>query len=146
MSYLAAKWIFDVIREQRIELEVKDVAMEEKVTEIEVRSILNKILDLGDGDIVEGTARAVESGVMDSPWSPNVTVKDQVLGVRDARGACRYLEFGNLPFPEEIKEFHREKIAEREKIEGKKVDYHSAVRDLWGLSKGKMVGLPPYNK
>ncbi len=146
MSYRAAKWIFDVIREQRIELEVKDVAMEEKVTEIEVRAILDKILDLGDGDIVEGTARAVESGVMDSPWSPNVTVKDQVLGVRDARGACRYLEFGNLPIPEEIKEFHRAKIAEREKIEGKKVDYHSAVRDLWGLSKGKMVGLPPYNK
>jgi methylaspartate mutase epsilon subunit len=146
MSYRAAKWIFDVIREQKIEIDVKGVAEEEKVTEIEVRAILDKIFDLGDGDIVEGTARAVESGVLDSPWSPNVNVKDQVLGVRDAHGACRYKEFGNLPIPEEIKDFHRAKIAEREKIQGKPVDYYSAVQDLWGLSKGKMVGLPPYNK
>ena len=146
MSYRAAKWIFDVVREQKIEIEVKDVDTEERVTEIEVRAILDKILELGDGDIVDGTIKAVESGVLDSPWSPNVNVKDKVLGVRDAKGACRYLEFGNLPIPDEIKEFHRQKIAEREKLEGKKADYHTAVRDLWSLSKGKILGIPPYNK
>jgi methylaspartate mutase epsilon subunit len=146
VSYRAAKWIFDVVREQKIEIDVKDVDKEEKVTETEVRAILDRIFDLGDGDIVEGTVRAVESGVLDSPWSPNRTVKDQVLGVRDARGACRYLEFGNLPIPEEIKEFHREKIAEREKLEGEKATYQTAVKDLWSLSKGKIVGLPPYDQ
>ncbi|HEY94534.1 MAG TPA: hypothetical protein G4O15_06300 [Dehalococcoidia bacterium] len=145
MSYRAAKWIFDVIREQKIEIDIKGVEEEERITEIEVRAIMDKILDLGDGDIAEGTVKAVESGVLDSPWSPNITIKDEVLGVRDARGACRYLEFGNLPIPEEIKDFHRAKIAEREAIEGKKVDYYTAVSDLWSLSKGKMVGLPPYN-
>ena len=146
VSYRSAKWIFDVIREQKIEIDVKGMDTEERVTEIEVRAILDKILDLGDGDIVEGAVKAVESGVLDSPWSPNVNVKDKVLGVRDAHGACRYLEVGNLPFPDDIKEFHREKIAEREKLEGKKVDYHTAVRDLWSMSKGKIVGIPPYNK
>jgi methylaspartate mutase epsilon subunit len=146
VSYRAAKWIFDVVREQKIELEVKDVAEEEKVTETEVRAILDRILDLGDGDIVDGTIKAVESGVLDSPWSPNINVKDKVLGVRDARGACRYLEFGNLPLPDEIKDFHRGKIAGREKLEGKKADYHTTVKDLWGLSKGKIVGLPPFNQ
>jgi methylaspartate mutase epsilon subunit len=146
MSYRAAKWIFDVVREQKIEINIKDIEIEERVTETEVRAILDRILDLGDGDIIEGTAQAVESGVLDSPWSPNVTIKDNVLGVRDSRGACRYLEFGNLPIPEEIKDFHREKIAERERIEGKKVDYHTAVQDLFSLSKGKIVGLPPYDK
>ncbi len=146
VSYRAAKWIFDVVREQRIEIDVKDVATEERVTETEVRAILDRILDLGDGDIVGGTIKAVESGVLDSPWSPNVTVKDKVLGVRDARGACRYLEFGNLPIPDEIKEFHREKIAERENLEGRKADYHTTVRDLWSFSQGKIVGLPPYDQ
>ena len=146
VSYRAAKWIFDVIREQQVEIDVKGMDIEEKVTETEVRVIMDRILELGDGDIVDGTIQAVESGVLDSPWSPNITIKDQVLGVRDARGACRYLEFGNLPIPEEIKEFHREKIAEREKLEGEKADYHTAVRDLWSLSKGKIVGLPPYDK
>jgi methylaspartate mutase epsilon subunit len=146
VSYRAAKWIFDIVREQRIEIDVKGIDVEERVTETEVRAILDRIFDLGDGDIVEGTVRAVESGVLDSPWSPNVNVKDEVLGVRDARGACRYLEFGNLPIPDDIKEFHREKIAEREKLEGKKADYHMAVKDLWSLSKGKIVGLPPYDQ
>jgi methylaspartate mutase epsilon subunit len=146
VSYRAAKWIFDVVREQKIELEIKDVAEEEKVTEIEVRAILDRILDFGDGDIVEGTIKAVESGILDSPWSPNINVKDKVLGVRDARGACRYLEFGNLPIPDEIKEFHRRKVAERGKLEGRKADYHTAVRDLWSLSKGKIVGIPPFDQ
>jgi methylaspartate mutase epsilon subunit len=146
MSYRAAKWIFDVIKEQKIELEIQGVETEEKVAEIEVRAMLDKILDFGDGDIVDGAIKAVESGVLDSPWSPNITIKDKVLGVRDAQGACRYLEFGNLPIPDEIKEFHRQKIAEREKLEGKKADYHTAVQDLWSLSKGKMVGIRPYNQ
>jgi methylaspartate mutase epsilon subunit len=146
VSYRAAKWIFDVVREQKIDIQVKDIEVEEKITEAEVRAILYRILDLGDGDIVDGTIKAVESGVLDSPWSPNINVKDKVLGVRDARGACRYLEFGNLPLPKMSKEFHRQKIAEREKLEGKKVDYHTAVRDLWSMSKGKIVGIPPYNQ
>jgi methylaspartate mutase epsilon subunit len=146
VSYRSAKWIFDVIREQKIEIDIKAMDIEEKVTEMEVRAMLVRVLDLGDGDIVEGAIKAVEAGVLDSPWSPNVNVKDKVLGVRDARGACRYLEFGNLPLPKYVKEFHRQKIAEREKLEGKKVDYHTAVRDLWSMSKGKIVGLPPYDK
>ncbi len=145
MSYRSAKWIFDVVREQKIEFNMKEVETEEKLAEAEVRAILDKVFELGDGDVLIGAVKAVEAGVLDSPWSSNSNVKDNVLGVRDARGACRYLEFGNLPIPEDIKEFHREKVAGREKLEGKKVDYHTAVRDLWGFSKGKMLGLPPYN-
>jgi methylaspartate mutase epsilon subunit len=146
MSYRAAKWIFDVVREQQIEFDMKEVETEEKAAEIEVRAILDRVFQLGDGDVLVGAVKAVNAGVLDSPWSSNIHVKDQVLGVRDNRGACRYLEFGNLPIPQEIKDFHLARIAEREKAEGKKVDYHTAVRDLWCFSKGKIVGLPPYDK
>jgi methylaspartate mutase epsilon subunit len=146
MSYRSAKWIFDVVREQKIQFEMKEIAVEEKITEMEVRSIVDRVFDLGNGDPIVGAIKAVEAGVMDSPWSSNIHVKDQVLGVRDARGACRIFEFGNLPFPKEVKEFHRERIAEREKLEGKKMDYNAAVRDLWTFSKGKIVGLPPYDR
>ena len=146
VSYRSAKWIFDVVREQNIDITIKGVDIEEDITEREVRAIMDKVLDLGDGDVVEGTCLAVEAGVMDSPWSPNLNIKDKVLGVRDAYGACRYLEFGNLPFDKDIKDFHRAKVAEREKKEGRKADFHTTVRDLWTLSKGKIVGLPPYDK
>jgi len=146
VSYGAARWIFDVIREQDINFFVKDSETEEVITEKEVEAIMAKILELGDGDIIDGTIKAVEAGVLDTPWSPNINVKDKVLGVRDIHGACRYLEFGNLPFNKYMKDWHRSKIAEREKLEGKKADYHTAVRDLWSFSKGKIVGLPPYDK
>ncbi len=142
LSYESANWILNVVRTQKIKFEIDGVETEEKVTEVEVRAILDKLLELGDGDIVIGSIKGVEAGVLDSPFSPNINVKDNVLGVRDNTGACRYLEFGNLPIPKEIKEFHREKIAERERAEGRKIDYQVAVEDLWALSKGRIVGVP----
>jgi len=130
------------VRKQKIKFDIDGVETEEKVTEAEIRAILDKVLELGDGDVIIGSIRAVEAGVTDSPFSPNIHVKGNVLGVRDSTGACRYLEFGNFPIPDEIKEFHRGKIAERERIEGRKLDYHVAVEDLWALSKGRIVGVP----
>jgi len=56
--------------------------------------------------------------------------------------ALLYAEFGSLPLPKEAKEFHREKIREREKAERRKMDYMVAVEDLWAFSKGKMIGQP----
>jgi len=78
--------------------------------------------------------------VIDSPFCPNIHVKDNVLGIRDSQGACRYLHFGNLPLPEEIKDFHREKVAAREKAEGRKMDYQVVIDDFWAFSKGKITG------
>jgi len=142
LSYEAASWILNVVRKQKIKFDIEGIETEEKVAEAEIRAILEKVLELGDGDVVIGSIRAVEAGVIDSPFCPNIHVKDNVLGVRDSTGACRYVEFGNLPIPEEIKEFHREKIAERERSEGRKLDYQVAVEDLWSLSKGSIIGVP----
>jgi len=65
-----------------------------------------------------------------------------VMGIKDCRGAIRYLDFGNLPLPEEVKKFHREKVAEREKTEGRKMDYEAVVQDFWAFSKGRLIGKP----
>jgi len=144
MSYRSANWIFDVVREQRLGFDMKQVEVEKKMTEMEVRAIVEKVIEMGEGDVLVGAVKALKAGVLDSPWSSNLNVHDEVLGFKDIHGACRYLDFGNLPFSEAIKDFHRAKKAEREKFEGKKVDYQTAVRDLWAFSKGKSVGLPPY--
>jgi methylaspartate mutase epsilon subunit len=142
LSYNAASWICDVVREQKIEFDSEDIRTEEKVTETEVRAILEKLLEVGDGDIVVGAIKGADQGIIDSPFSPNVNIKDNVLGVRDNKGACRILEFGNLPIPADIKEFHRKRIAEREEAENRKMDYYVAVQDLWALSQGKLIGRP----
>jgi methylaspartate mutase epsilon subunit len=140
LSYEAANWIFNVINTQKIQFDIKDMELEEKMAEAEVRAIVERILELGDGDVCVGSIRAVEAGVIDSPFCPNIHIKDDVLGVRDSRGACRYLNFGNLPFSEEIKEFHREKVAERERLEGRTLDEQAVIDDFWALSKGKLLG------
>jgi methylaspartate mutase epsilon subunit len=65
-----------------------------------------------------------------------------VIGIKDSRGAIRWKEFGNLPLPEDIKKFHLEKVKEREKSEGRKMDYDAFIQDFWAFSKGQLVGKP----
>ncbi len=142
VTYASANWLFNVIRGQKIDFEIEGVEEEERIAELEIRAILDKLLEIGEGDIVVGSVRGVEAGTLDSSFSPNRNVRDLVLGVKDARGAIRYAEFGNLPIPEEAKEFHREKVAERRKREGRKMDYTVTVEDLWAFSKGQLVGKP----
>lgn len=141
LSYKAAQWIFSVVREQKIELDEKQIHIEENILEMEIRAIMDKLLEIGDGDIVVGTIKGVELGMLDIPFCPNIHLKGNVLGVRDVKGACRYLDFGNLPIPQEAKDFHLEKVAEREKAEGRKMDYRVLVEDLWAFSKGHIKGV-----
>jgi methylaspartate mutase epsilon subunit len=139
-SYRAAQWIFGVMHDQKFEVDHKAIDQEEAVATAEVDAILEKVIELGDGDIAVGTCKAVEAGVLDSPMSINIHAADKVMGIRDAGGACRYLDFGNLPLPEDIKDFHRQKVAEREVAEGRKMDYYAAIDDFWAISKGRLKG------
>jgi len=85
----------------------------------EVRAIVDKVLEMGDGDVAVGTVRAFEAGVMDVPWSPNRHCKSRVLPARDADGCLRILDPGLMPFPRDILELHEERLrkrAERDRI------------------------------
>jgi methylaspartate mutase epsilon subunit len=140
LSYESTNWLLNVIRGQKIDLQMKEIDEEAEIAEIEIRSIMDKLLEIGDGDIAVGCLKGVETGVLDSCFSPNRQVKDKVLGVKDSKGAIRWKEFGNLPFPEKVKKFHSAKIAEREKAEGREMDYESIVQDFWAFSKGQLIG------
>jgi methylaspartate mutase epsilon subunit len=140
VTYDSANWLLNVIRGQNIEFEIKGLDEEERIAELEIRSMVDALLEMGDGDIAIGCLRGVDAGVIDSCFSPNKQVKDKVIGVKDCQGAVRWVEFGNLPFSEEVKQFHRAKVAEREKKEGTKADYDMIVRDFWAFSKGRLIG------
>jgi methylaspartate mutase epsilon subunit len=142
VSYRAAKFVYDVVRAQKIYIDTEATKTEERITEMEVRAVMDKIFDLGDGDVAVGFEKAVQSGIVDSPLASNVNLKSKVLGIRDSKGACRYLDFGNLPIPQEAKEFHMAKVAEREKEEGRKMDLSVVIDDFWAFSKGKIKGEP----
>ena len=138
-SFRCAKVVIDLLKGQKIEVNSKAIAAEARMAEIETRAILDKVIELGDGDVAVGVAWAVKLGVLDNPFATSPLVACKVMGVKDNDGAIRYLDHGNLPFTKDILAFHKEKIADREKKRGQEVDYETVVSDLLSIAKGILV-------
>lgn len=118
-------------------------AMNEKdIILMETRAILDKALELGGNDFEKSAVAAFEAGVIDVPFSPSRFNLGTALPARDNEGAVRFLSFGNLPFGEEIKAFHLEKMQERAKFEGRPADFNMVIDDIYAVSAGKLVGRP----
>jgi len=98
----------------RIRLDsMPEFAEETDLIKREVRPIIDKVLEMGDGDVAVGTVRACEAGVLDIPWSPSRWMKSAVLPARDADGYLRILDAGKVPIPREVLEVHEEKLRRR---------------------------------
>ena len=138
-SFRTAKVMENFLHTQKIEVDRKELEIETEMAEREARSIVDKVLEFGDGDVVKGTIKAIKSGVLDNPFATNPASPCKVMGIKDSAGAIRYLNHGNLPFSSDILEFHKAKIGEREKRKGKKLDYETLVSDLMAVSKGVLV-------
>jgi len=142
LTYESTNWLLNVIRGQNFDIQSTDIDNEAAIAETEIRAFMDKVLEVGDGDVIVGCLKCVEAGFLDSSFSPNKQVRDQVIGIKDSCGAIRWKEFGNLPLPDEVKKFHRDKVAEREKAEGREMDYDAFIQDFWAFSKGQLVGKP----
>ena len=107
-----------------------ELELEQAMIEREVEAVMAKIHELGDGDLVQGMVKGVEIGIIDTVFSPWRFFKSKVLVVRDMRNAVRYLDAGNIPLPAEVREYHREKIADREHKEGTKANLDMVIKDI----------------
>ncbi len=108
----------------------EELRLEESMIELEVRTLMEKCLEAGGGDMAIGMSKGVEAGWVDTmltPWKYN---KGHVMVMRDAQNAIRYLDPGDIPLPDEVREYHKQKLAEREKKEGRKLDFSMVVKDL----------------
>jgi methylaspartate mutase epsilon subunit len=120
---------------RQIRLEgLPDYAFEKDLIVREVRPVVDRILELGDGDVAVATVRAFESGILDIPWSPNRYVKSRIMPARDADGALRILDPGLMPFPKDVLEMHRERLARRAEREGCPLDHGLAVSSVYEMS------------
>ena len=135
----ATKQTIEMLRCQKFPEEFPGLSEEMYMIRKEVNAIMNKVLELGDGDLAEGVVRGFECGVLDIPFAPSLMNKGLVMPVRDATGALRYFNFGNLPFDNEIKNYHKAKIAEREKRQNVKASYNMVIEDVYSISKGYVV-------
>ncbi|WP_319204936.1 methylaspartate mutase subunit E [uncultured Ilyobacter sp.] len=108
----------------------------------EVKAIMDKVAELGDGDLAVGTVKAIESGVIDIPFAPSMYNAGKMLPARDNQGKIRYLEVGNVPFSQEIIDFNKSALEERASFENREVGFQLTVDDIFAVSKGKLIGRP----
>ena len=121
-----------------------DLEDEKEIIRQETRCIVDKCFELGGGDVAVGVCRAVECGALDVPFAPCRANAGLMLPCRDNNGAVRILNVGNLPFTQDLKDFHAAKIEERAKAEKRKASFQMVIDDVYAIGKGRLVGRPRY--
>lgn len=137
----ATKMALNMLEGQRMPMS-KELEAEMALIKAETKCILDKMFELGNGDLAIGTVKAFETGVMDIPFGPSKYNAGKMLPVRDNLGCVRYLEFGNVPFSKEVKDFNRARLAERAKFEGRDVSFQMVIDDIFAVGKGRLIGRP----
>lgn len=137
----ATKMALNMLEGQRMPMS-KELETEMAIIKAETKCILDKVYELGKGDLAVGVVKAFETGVMDIPFGPSKYNAGKMMPVRDNLGCVRYLEFGNIPFTEELKNYNRERLAERAKFEGREVSFQMVIDDIFAVGKGRLIGRP----
>ncbi|MBQ2956289.1 MAG: methylaspartate mutase subunit E [Clostridia bacterium] len=134
------KQVVNMLRDQTYQS--KELEDEKEIIRMETRAIVDKCFELGNGDIAAGVCRGVTSGALDVPFAPCRFNAGLMLPARDNNGAVRILNFGNLPFNKELKDFHIAKIEERAAYEKRKASFQMVIDDVYAIGKGYLVGRP----
>lgn len=137
----ASKLVVSLLEDQEY---INSSELEREILQIEkeVDCLMDAVFKLGDGDLAIGTVKAFEQGVIDIPFAPSRYNAGKMLPARDNDGHIRILDFGNLGFTDEIKAFHRAKIEERAKKEGREVSFQMTIDDVNAVSQGELIGRP----
>ncbi len=141
----ASKLVTKLLCDQKLS-DSEELRAEMAQIEKEVNCLMDAVLEVGEGDLAQGVVKAFEQGLIDVPFAPSKYNAGLILPARDNGGNIRILEFGNLAFTDEIKEFHRKKIAERAAAENREVSFQLTVDDIYAVSVGHLVGRPNYDE
>lgn len=137
----ATSQIVNMVREQHFP-QSEHMDREVELIKREVRAVMAKVFELGKGDIAVGAVRAFEAGVMDIPFAPAACNAGKLMPIRDNEGAVRVFDAGNVPLPADVRNYHREKIADRAAAEGRSASFQMVVDDIYAISKSQLVGRP----
>lgn len=138
---LATKQTINMLHEQ-LEFNSPEITQETEIIKLEVRAVISKVIELGQGDIAQGVVRAFEMGVMDVPFAPAQANAGALMPVRDNNGALRVIDKGNVPLPADVVDYHRQKINERASCEGRQANFQMVVDDVKAISKSCLIGRP----
>ncbi len=132
--YLARRLRLDALLEYEAEVDL---------LRRETRPIVDKVLEMGDGDAALGAVNACEAGVLDIPWSPNRFLRSRVMPARDAGGYLRIFDPAAMPFPKEVMAVHEERLRRRAERDGVPYDRELAVTSVYEISE-PLARLAPY--
>ena len=133
--------MIDYLKKQKVTIGGDDLELEKAMIIKETRQLVDKMLEMGDGDPIVGAVNAYEAGVMESPFSSNVNYnRGKVMVARDSEGRCRYYDIGDLPLSKDIVKFHQEKLKDRIQKEKREEDDINLITDsILSLSRGYLV-------
>lgn len=129
-SVRMARQLDTLIGKSRWDTTGENYKLEEQMIELEVRSILDKCLDIADGDMVVALCKGVEAGWIDAMLTPWVHNHGKVRLMRNAEKEQRYWDMGDLPVPQEVRDYHLKKLESRSKEEGRELSFDMLVSDL----------------
>lgn len=134
----ASKMVLRMLSDQKL-APIAEIAQEQAIIEAEARAIIDRALELGDGDAALGAIRAIEAGVIDVPFSPHRSNANRALPARDWRGAVRLAEFGAVPIPKDLREFHRVELAKRTAGRTPRAPWELLLADVNAISEGMLL-------
>lgn len=136
----ATKQMITMLQDQS--LDRASLTQEHDIIEEETRCIVDKVIEIGDGNIATGVVRAFQAGILDIPFAPSKYNAGKLLPARDNEGAVRIFHPGAIPLSPSLLEFHRKKISERANIEKRQASFQMVIDDVYAISKGRLVGRP----
>lgn len=134
----ASKMVLRMLDDQKI-APIAEIAAEQAIIETETRAIVDRALELGEGDAALGAIRAIEAGVIDVPFSPHRSNANRALPARDWRGAVRLAQFGSVPIPKEIREHHQAELARRTSGRPPRAPWELLLADVNAISEGMLL-------
>ncbi len=137
----ATRQIVSMLQEQTF-TDISRLAVEVEMIKKEVRVVMKKVYELGEGDIAQGAVRAFEAGVLDVPFAPSIHNAGKLMPVRDNEGAVRILEKAKVPMDPDVEAYHKQKIAQRAEFEHREPTYQMLIDDIYAVGKGRLVGRP----
>lgn len=108
----------------------------------QVCAVMTRIEELGQGSVARGAMLAFQEGVLDIQFSPSVYNSGRLLSARDCNGAIRFLNPERLPFDDQTRDFHLEKISRRKTIERLSRNAQILAQDLTRIGKDDFVRWP----
>lgn len=133
--------VVDLFKDQKFP-QSEALTEEENLIKKEVNCLIDKVFEVGKGDLAMGAVHAFELGIIDVPFAPSKQNMGKILPARDNEGCVRILDFGHLGFSEEIKQIHLKKLQERATKEGRPLSFQMTVDDIYAVSNGQLIGRP----